>query len=592
MKSSTGCAVLGLQLDLVGDPGVFAVSFAIDDIEPGMAEVTTTLTATRAAAPPAITLRLSGSGAGIRHSWRIDKSGSTGVPPDWSGDQLTARAAANAPLLVLHGSDDRNRLTVALADALHGCRVTGGIREEDCRLIIGVEPFAPGRPDAAVFTIRMRLDARAIRYDAALAAIGAWWEAQPGCTPLVVPAAGLEPMYSTWYSFHQAVEPAAVLAECRLARALGCTAVIVDDGWQTLDGARGYGHAGDWRPERMGDMAAFVRDVHAAGMKLLLWYAVALVGYQTEAFVRFERKVLRRDDRLSCAVLDPRHPDVREFIVDLYDRHLAAWDLDGFKLDFVDCFQHVEGMPTTVADGRDTGDIDEAVDRLMKAIVVRLQARKPDILIEFRQSYVGPRMRSYGNLFRAGDCPYDALANRKSTIALRLLTSSATAIHADMLMWHPQDTPAACAAQLQAVLFAVPQVSVLIATLPETQRALLRFWLAWWQEHRACLLDGTLTADGPEQGYPLVSAATTEERITALYADRVVRLETNEPSLWLVNATARGDVVVECADSLGERLVTVRDASGAVVATGSATFAAGLHRLTVPAGGLIHLATA
>ena len=37
--------------------------------------------------------------------------------------------------------------------------------------------------------------------------------------------------------------------------------------------------------------------------------------------------------------------------------------------------------------------------------MTRLTKIKTDVLIEFRQSYIGPLMRKYGNLFRAGDCP-------------------------------------------------------------------------------------------------------------------------------------------------------------------------------------------
>ena len=53
-------------------------------------------------------------------------------------------------------------------------------------------------------------------------------------------------------------------------------------------------------------------------------------------------------------------------------------------------------------------------------------------MIEFRQSYIGPAIRKYGNIFRAGDCPADILSNRIHTIDLRL-TSGSTAVHSDML---------------------------------------------------------------------------------------------------------------------------------------------------------------
>ena len=59
-------------------------------------------------------------------------------------------------------------------------------------------------------------------------------------------------------------------------------------------------------------------------------------------------------------------------------------------------------------------------------------------MIEFRQPYIGPLMRKYGNIFRAGDCPNSALENRVRTTDLHIL-SGTTAVHSDMIMWHYED---------------------------------------------------------------------------------------------------------------------------------------------------------
>lgn len=69
-------------------------------------------------------------------------------------------------------------------------------------------------------------------------------------------------MYSTWHSFHRNLDQDAVLTELKVAKSLGYEAVIVDDGWQTLDSSRGYAYTGDWLPERIPEMKAFVDRVH------------------------------------------------------------------------------------------------------------------------------------------------------------------------------------------------------------------------------------------------------------------------------------------------------------------------------------------
>jgi hypothetical protein len=76
-----------------------------------------------------------------------------------------------------------------------------------------------------------------------------------------------------------------------------------------------------------------------------------------------------------------------------------------------------------------------------------LRAIDPDVLIEFRQTYVGPVIRKYGNMFRVGDCPADPIINRTASVQLRCVLGN-SAVHSDMLMWSYDDTPAAAAKQI------------------------------------------------------------------------------------------------------------------------------------------------
>ena len=162
----------------------------------------------------------------------------------------------------------------------------------------------------------------------------------PGYEPAGVPESARLPMYSTWYSFHQDLDPGRIEEQCRLAKELGCEAVIVDDGWQTTSNERCYAYTGDWEPtpEKVPDMRAYVDRVHALGMKVLLWYSVPFVGRHSKAWERFSGMLLEEIERLGASVLDPRFPELREFLIGTYESALREWDLDGFKLDFVDSF--------------------------------------------------------------------------------------------------------------------------------------------------------------------------------------------------------------------------------------------------------------
>ncbi|MBQ7930716.1 MAG: alpha-galactosidase, partial [Clostridia bacterium] len=186
--------------------------------------------------------------------------------------------------------------------------------------------------------------------------------------------------------------------------------------------------------------------LHAMEMKCILWYSVPFVGIYAKNFERFKNRYLRayRSDG-SVMVLDPRFADVREWLVETYVTALREWDLDGFKLDFIDSFSLAEDSSTDY-DAMDCPSLEAAVEKLLDEIMTALKAVKPDVMIEFRQSYIGPVMQKYGNILRVGDCAGAALVNRVSSIDLRLLAGDptlheTTAIHSDMLMWDYDASP-------------------------------------------------------------------------------------------------------------------------------------------------------
>ena len=154
------------------------------------------------------------------------------------------------------------------------------------------------------------------------------------------------------------------------------------------------------------------------------------------------------------------------------------------------------------AEGMDYVKMEDAILRLMTDVMQALRAIKPDILIEFRQSYIGPAMRTFGNMFRVADCPYDPLTNRVGVVDLRLMSGD-TAVHSDMLMWHADEPVEVAARQLLNVLFGVPQISVRLDKVSEEHRRMLAFWTAFFAEHRA-LLAAPMEVESPELLYPLV----------------------------------------------------------------------------------------
>ena len=579
--------VLGLPLAVRGECGPFVRELTLRDESPGVAVVTLRLTASQAAVPPRQEIVFRCPVIDIHGIWRSSSDRNKGLMPSWAGSNDQARATSQAPVICAFGQRDDNRLAIACGDALHPTVMTLGIVEETAELHGTVVVFSTAHPATTEVSVEIRFDRREIAFHRALHDVAIWWAQR--YVPLPVPDIGRRPMYSTWYSFHQVLEVPRMLEQCRIAKQLGCDAVIVDDGWQTLDGRRGYAYCGDWLPERIPAMAAYVAATHALGMAVILWYAAPFIGYHSAAYQRFTGCILRREEWLETAVLDPRFPAVREYLIELYAKAVQEWDLDGFKLDFVDSFRHDGSASTTAIDGRDYADVDEAVDRLLADVMRRLRALKPNILIEFRQSYTGPLMRTYGNLLRAGDCPADAVANRVRTLDVRLLAGS-TATHADMLMWHPDEPVDAAALQFLNIIFSVPQLSVLLDGITDQHRAMVTYWTGWWNEHRDVLLDGLLEPRQPALLYPVVVASTADKRIVAVYSDVIAEVGSAAPAqLWVVNGTRRERVVIELAEPLGPRTVIVRDCCGREVHRRQVDLSAGVHRLDVPPAGSLAL---
>jgi alpha-galactosidase len=334
-------------------------------------------------------------------------------------------------------------------------------------------------------------------------------------------------------------------------------------------------------------MKNFVDRIHQLGMKLLLWYSLPFVGENSKNYQQFRGKYLTYWKGQGTYVLDPRYPEVREFIINTYEKAMNEWDLDGFKLDFIARFAANEQTVLTAAGGRDYASVNEAVDKLMTDVMSRLRAVKPDILIEFRQPYIGPLMRKYGNMFRAADCPNMAVINRARTTDIRLLCGN-TAVHSDMFMWHKDDSVENAALQILNVLFSVPQLSVRLDSIPDEHLEMVKFWINYWRENRDVLLDGEFIPMNPSAVYPMILTRTKNKTIAALYNDVLISLDAKEcDNLDIVNAKSSEYVVLDLSCDLGKVNTDTYDCSGNIVKKQTLTLKKGVYKFMVPASGLL-----
>jgi alpha-galactosidase len=221
----------------------------------------------------------------------------------------------------------------------------------------------------------------------------------------------------------------------------------------------------------------------------------------------------------------------------------------------------------------------------MKDVLARLKKINPDVLVEFRQQYMGPAIRQYGNMIRAADAPADPATNRKRICNLRL-TSGNTSVHSDMLVWSKAETPEGAALPILSVLFSTVQYSMILQKASQEHRDVIRHWIDFSQKHREALLKGDFRPHHPENGYTWVEGESEKERIVVSYAENAC-VKSGKPNkvVYLVNATGTDEMIVDFAakPALIEAFGVLGKAAGERVA------AAGLVRLAVPKSGYVRV---
>lgn len=474
--------------------------------------------------------------------------------PDWGMNEVNSRLASGMPIQQLLGFDGNNRMCVSVSDVDTPIRIRMGYNEENADVICEIEFFSLQTNKKNGYKSTVRFDFRNIKYYDSIYDTVSWWENECGYQSAFVPENAKLPMDSLWYSFHQNLDSNKIIEECKNAKELGLETVIIDDGWQTDDNNRGYAFCGDWEvcEKKMGNMKKLIEEIHKIGMKVMLWYSVPFMGIHSKNFDEFKSMLLDESgDKKTFFALDPRYKKVRVYLSTLYEKAIKEWDLDGLKLDFIDSFV-LKGKSLECDNNRDFESLEDAIHALMSETKENLTKLKSDVLIEFRQSYVGPSIRKYGNMLRVGDCPGDVITNRSQIINLRY-TSGKTAVHSDMIMWNKNDSVENAAEQFLNVIFSVPQISVLIDELNDEHKKMLKNYIDFWKKESDIILNGKLTAENPESEYSSARVTKEDKEIIATYTNYLV--EVFKKNVIVLNVTSCNSLVIKGAAGYRAKVV-------------------------------------
>ncbi|MBQ7924375.1 MAG: alpha-galactosidase [Clostridia bacterium] len=450
-----------------------------------------------------------------------------------------------APIIsVIQGEKD-NFATVAFSEAEIPVKTSFYVKDFQQQDKVGfkIVLFENDKRQINDFKAEIRIDKRTIPYYRAVADVSEWWKRfYPSKT--YVPKGSEAPLYSTWYNFHQSPDQETLLKDLAIAAEMGFKTVILDDGWQ-IDGVGTayYDFCGDWAvaESKFPDFQAFVDGVHALGMKLMVWFPVPFVGYETQDYKKFTGMYLYQYEEFRAGVVDPRYPAVRRYLVDTYETMSRKYGLDGLKLDFIDSFMLKDETPAFNA-GMDCVTLEESIVKLLEEIQTALKGIREDFMIEFRQNYVGPSIVRYCNMLRVADCAFDSLTNRIGIADLRM-PKYGVAVHSDMLLWGRAETPQNCALQLLDVMFSVPQISILLQNSSDEQRKVLKNFVSYWTANADVLLHGDFACDNVKYNYPMLSSEKDGKKIAVAYLP-VTSVYCGE-NLDLFNATGKESLYVE-----------------------------------------------
>jgi len=512
----------------------------------------------------------------VMYTWSPLSHMNKATDPDW-GNMKHSMLCSNAPVIVMFNGKSESVYSFAVSECQKVVSFHAGINEESARLFCRVGLSVGQFTGVYGTTIKIRISATRQPIADEVRGISSWWEKDCGMTPMYVPSVAHEPLYSFWYSYHWDFTSAEIEAECRRAKALGFKVCILDGGWVTDVISRGLTYAGDWipSPRKLGDMKAHVARVHDIGVKYMLWFALPCVGAESKAYVSWKDKGIGQC--LNSVVVDPRYPAYRAYIIETLCRAVGEWGLDGLKLDFIDCYHNTD-IP--FGDGMDIVTVYDAVERLMSDIVTALQKIKRDVLIEFRQGYIGPCMRKYGNMFRVGDCPDDYIRNRVGIFDLRMAMGK-SAVHSDMLMWHEDLAPELAAIQIISCMFGVVQYSMKLSKLNERAKKMSVCLLDFLRQHRTLLQSDSLQVYEPQLNYTWAKVSDADTCIAAVYAVDKCVWPDDRQTVCVFNGCENEQVILSLPKTAYR--VEICDCCGEVCA--ETTVDGGFVVLDVPVGG-------
>jgi len=583
----------------------FTRDVKVTPVSPGITELEITLKASKISMPKPISVKFKlpsidiqsylapyGANATKEPTSLYNFEMSRMIPVSFAAKPIFTSATMDQPSLSFFNSNSVNRFTIAASELIDPVTFKVGENEDGgVGFDIRIGLFEYPTKSRSAYKVKFRFDTRDIHYNNAQRDLMQWWQGENHLVFASVPAKAYKPFYCTWYALKaDGVNAANVEQQSQLAAKLGCETIIVDDGWQKAKDAKG-GYClynGDWEIDaaRFNDFKSHVQKVQAMGLDYMLWVGPSMVGEKSKVYEKLRDKMLYKAEWASAWVVDPRYPEVREYLAGRLIALMKETGINGFKIDFMDLLNTRYADKISFGDGRDFESIEEAAVQLLADIYKGCKAINPKALIEYRQFYTNPVLQQYANMFRAVDCPNDLMENRTRTLDARNLNNQV--IHADPLAWNENEKPEHSALQFLHTFLSVPQVSNDLTKMDATQKKMLAFLLKQWKEFNEVLTRGIAYNYGPDSHYSWSEVSLNDQTVIVAYQPTILMPQMLNKKAMIVNGTHLNRVVLDVAKDLGIRNVSIYNCMGTLISEQKIRFK-GLVKIAVPGSGIIRI---
>ncbi len=387
-------------------------------------------------------------------------------------------AVKDFPAVAFFNTCQQNHCFLALDNLINDTTITAQMNQETAEYDVTIE--IPATEQNCILTI----DQRPHPWQDCLNE----WRATLNQTLPEFPEAAWNPVFCTWYAIHAKLTESWVEANAVIAAELGCGTLIIDDGWcfdtmkrvcpETIDSW--YEQIGDWNLSgvKFPEFKSHVEKMQNMGLKYLLWVTPALIGNKSDIIKSLENSI-SKDSPESSHTLDPSNPGAAKIIIDKLASLVEKYQLDGLKVDFLDCFKQNIDVPCGKASY-------ELVSKLSKQI----RQNNIDALIEFRQPYATPAMLPLATQFRAGDVPFDFMDNFNRLCQIRVAMGDNIPVHSDPVFWNASELLSNISRHMIASLVGIPMLSMDLQELTPEVKAVVRHWLEFYQTKQQTLNHG------------------------------------------------------------------------------------------------------